>query len=96
MPWIKIPVCYIEDKNLDKKYIKFYKNEIQNNLRKTTTEKELSESISKSLEKYELIDDALDFLIKNKNNYIVEDNVLKFNNPSLIDEYNAIVENINE
>ena len=89
-------MSYIEDKNLDKKYIEFYKNEIQDNLRKTTTEKELSESISKSLEKYELIKETLDFLVENKNNYIIEDNELKFNDTSLLDKYNSFVENINE
>lgn len=89
-------MSYIEDKNLDKKYIEFYKNEIQNNLRKTSTEKELSESISKSLEKYELIKETLDFLVENKNNYIIEDNELKFNDTSLLDKYNSFVENINE
>ena len=89
-------MSYIEDKNLDKKYVEFYRKEIQENLKKTTTEKRLSESINNSLEKYELIKETLDFLVNNKDNYIIEDNELKFNSTTLLDEYNEYIEKINE
>lgn len=89
-------MSYIDDKDLDKRYIDFYKNEIVNNLRKTSAEKNLMSSIDTSLTKLGYIKDAVDFLISNKNNYIIENDELKFNSTSLLNEYNKIIDNINE
>ena len=89
-------MSYIDDKDLDKRYVDFYKNEIVNNLRKTSAEKNLMSSIDTSLTKLGYIKDAVDFLIGNKNNYIIENDELKFNSTSLLNEYNKIIDNINE
>ena len=89
-------MSYIDDKDLDKRYVDFYKNEIVNNLRKTSAEKNLMSSIDTSLTKLGYIKDAVDFLISNKNNYIIENDELKFNSTSLLNEYNKIIDNINE
>lgn len=81
---------YIKDKKLKTRYNDFYKKEILDNLTKTKVEKEVSKGLDNKLKEYEKIDNVLNFLIEHKDNYIVKDGNIVFDEENLLLEYNKL------
>lgn len=83
-------LSYIKDKKLKDRYNSFYKKEVIDNLTKTKIEKEVSKGLENKLKEYSKIDKILNFLIDHKDNYIVKDGNIVFDEENLLLEYNKL------
>lgn len=85
-------LSYIENKNLDSYYVDFYKSlsfsseaEINNN------KQDMEESIDSIINMLNVYDEVIDFLIANKNDWVVEDGYIIFENEQLSEEYSNLL-----
>ena len=85
-------LSYIENKNLDSYYVDFYKSlsfsseaEINNN------KQDMEESIDSIINMLNVYDEIIDFLIANKNDWVVEDGYIIFENEQLSEEYSNLL-----
>ena len=85
-------LSYIENKNLDSYYVDFYKSlsfsseaEINNN------KQDMEESIDSIINMLNVYDEIINFLITNKNDWVVEDGYIIFENEQLSEEYSNLL-----
>ena len=85
-------LSYIENKNLDSYYVDFYKSlsfsseaEINNN------KQGMEESIDSIFNMLNVYDEIINFLITNKNDWVVEDGYIIFENEQLSEEYSNLL-----
>lgn len=79
------------DKDLDQYYIDFYKDELVGNLESNDEDEELFSSLNSIIDLINAEEDVIDFLIENKDAWIIEDNSIVFNTDSLVTEYNLLL-----
>lgn len=79
------------DKDLDQYYIDFYKDELVGNLESNDEDEELFSSLNSIIDLINAEEDVIDFLIENKDAWVIEDNSIVFNTDSLVTEYNLLL-----
>lgn len=79
------------DKDLDQYYIDFYKDELVGNLEGNDEDEEPFASLNSIIDLINAEEDVIDFLIENKDAWLIEDNSIVFNTDSLVTEYNLLL-----
>ena len=87
----KKAMSYITDKGLDEYYIEYYKNEVVGDIESANSTDEVEASIDEVISILDVTDDVIDFLIENKDNWQIEDDVLVFDNESLSNQYDELI-----
>ena len=85
-------MSYINDKNLDEYYIDLYKNEVL-----TVSQEDnqtVQDSIDQVIDLLDKMEDAIDYLIENKDDWNVIDGSLMFLDQDKLDEYQDILSRI--
>lgn len=85
-------MSYINDKNLDEYYVDLYKNEVL-----TVSQEDnqtVQDSIDQVIDLLDKMEDAIDYLIENKDNWNVIDGSLMFLDQDKLDEYQDILSRI--
>lgn len=84
------------DKNLDSYYQDFYKDEVVGNLDKTKEDDEVISSINDLITLIDQETDVINFLVKNKDAWTIEDSAISFTTDDLIDAYNNLIGKISD
>lgn len=84
------------DKNLDSYYQDFYKDEVVGNLDKTKEDDEVISSINDLITLIDQETDVINFLVKNKDAWTIEDSAISFTTDDLIDVYNNLIGKISD
>ena len=85
-------MSYINDKNLDEYYVDLYKNEVL-----TVSQEDnqtVQDSIDQVIDLLDKMEDAIDYLIENKDDWNVIDGSLMFLDQDKLDEYQDILSRI--
>ena len=88
----EIVLSYIENKNLDSYYVDFYKSlSFSSEAEKNNNKQDMEESIDSIINMLNVYDEVIDFLIANKNDWVVEDGYIIFENEQLSEEYSNLL-----
>ena len=84
-------MSYINDKGLDSYYIDLYKNEIVGDIEKEKNDKTVENSLNDVIDVLNTTEEIIDFLIKNKGKWSLENDGIVFDSDSLLNEYETLV-----
>ena len=83
---------YIENKNLDSYYIDFYKSlAFSSEAEITKNKQEIEQNINEIINTLNVYDEVIDFLISNKNDWIIDGEYIVFSNNELHNQYNELL-----
>lgn len=85
-------LSYIENKNLDSYYIDFYKSlALSSEAEITKNKQEIEQNINEIINTLNVYDEVINFLITNKNDWIIEGEYIVFSNEEIHDQYNELL-----
>lgn len=85
-------LSYIENKNLDSYYIDFYKSlAFSSEAEITKNKQEIEQNINVIIDTLNVYDEVINFLITNKNDWIIEGEYIVFSNEEIHDQYNELL-----
>lgn len=85
-------LSYIENKNLDSYYIDFYKSlAFSSEAEITKNKQEIEQNIDEIINTLNVYDEVIDFLISNKNDWIIDGEYIVFSNNELHNQYNELL-----
>ena len=85
-------LSYIENKNLDSYYIDFYKSlAFSSEAEITKNKQEIEQNINEIINTLNVYDEVINFLITNKNDWIIEGEYIVFSNEEIHDQYNELL-----
>lgn len=85
-------LSYIENKNLDSYYIDFYKSlAFSSEAEITKNKQEIEQNINEIINTLNVYDEVIDFLISNKNDWIIDGEYIVFSNNELHNQYNELL-----
>ena len=85
-------LSYIENKNLDSYYIDFYKSlAFSSEAEITKNKQEIEQNINVIIDTLNVYDEVINFLITNKNDWIIEGEYIVFSNEEIHEQYNQLL-----
>lgn len=85
---------YIMDLELDSVYVDIYNQDLMGDFEELRTDKELQNIFSDLTNILNVYDEAISFLRENASEWTIENNTLIFTNDNLLNEYNTIIDQI--
>ncbi len=86
---------YIADKKLDRYYVNFYL-ELTSEINDEVLKNNLATQYEKAINKLDIYEEAIDYLIINKSTWTIKNNTITFNKTEYYTEYNKITNKLNE
>ena len=87
-------MSYINDKGLDSYYIDFYKNEFMGDMSLASQDTTVEDSIDEIIELLNKIEEILNLLSENQNAWNIDEDNISFNNETLLNKYNTLINSI--
>ena len=87
-------MSYINDKGLDSYYIDFYKNEFMGDMSSASQDTTVQDSIDEIIELLNKIEEILNLLSENQNAWNIDEDNISFNNETLLNKYNTLIDSI--
>lgn len=84
-------MSYINNKGLDDYYINLYKNEFVGDIENSNEDDTVENSINEIIEILNISQQVIDFLVEKQNNWKIEGENIIFNNQTLSDQYNELL-----
>ena len=85
---------YIKDLGLDSVYVDIYNQDLMGDFEELRTDKELQDIFSDLTNILNVYDEAIGFLKGNASEWTIENDTLIFTNDYLLNEYNTIIDKI--
>ena len=87
-------MSYINDKGLDSYYIDLYKNEFMGDMSLASQDTTVEDSIDEIIELLNKIEEILNLLSENQNAWNIDEDNISFNNETLLNKYNTLIDSI--
>ena len=86
-------MSYINDKEVDSYYINFYKQQLVGDL-ESQEDSAVVDSIDELIKILDTSEEVIDFLVKNKDNWDIEDDNIVFSSEKLSNEYDKLIDTL--
>lgn len=86
-------MSYINDKEVDSYYINFYKQQLVGDL-ESQEDSSVVDSIDELIKILDTSEEVIDFLVKNKDNWDIEDDNIVFSSEKLSNEYDKLIDTL--
>lgn len=87
-------MSYIENKGLDSYYIDLYRNEYVGDIKTSSEDKTLENSINEIIAILNSSEEIINFLKTNKDYWHIEEDTIVFDNNQLVDQYNSLIDKL--
>ena len=87
-------MSYINGKGLDSYYIDLYKNEFVGDMSSASQDTTMQDSISEIIELLNTSEEILNLLSENQNAWEIDEDNIVFNNETLLNKYNTLIDSI--